>query len=277
MLDSLINQYLAVSSARPDVLFRRFLPQGYRCTALDSVASLEQVVFAKLHLGMIITLYDDLADHPEHRDFELLSHLYRLNVGSDSPVPSQLQGRGREIFELARFLFSSLSTTLKTFPHHALLEAVLRFDIEQFYACNRHSELMSVMPSIRNLYESRTLGPHNMGIVAAGTIDLMASPLFDVHELGSCREVFHLGQRLGRISNLVFTLERERSEGDTTNEIMICETLRSGSDHLSALLQEFTEKEQVIRSRNLKTFKTSRYADGLQQLHRLHASLEGRI
>ncbi len=278
-LDSLIKTYLAASSIRPELLFRKFLPTGYRLITIDSVDAdmYHSAILAKVHLGMMITLYDDLADNPQYRNPDLLSALYGLNIGNNSRTPPRFSGQDRLTFELARHLFSELRSALESFPHHAHLEPALRFDIEQFYACNRHSELMALLPNIRNLTESQILGPHNMGIVAAGTIDLMASAKLRIAELGQCREVFHLGQRLGRISNLIFTQHREAAEGDTTNEILISHEILKKPQYRDTLLREFEEKKSSIRSHSLQTFQTAKYAEGLQALHQLHSSLEGKI
>ncbi len=277
-LDLLIQTYMASSAARPEVLFRHFLPVGYRCTTLDSVESqrMESVILAKTHLGMIITLYDDFADHPKYRNPQLLQELYGLNIGKDRKAPCHLDGEDLRIFELARLLFSQLTSVLRSFPHFDLLAPALQFDIEQFYSCNKHSELTALLPTIQNMMESRTLGHHNMGIVGAGTIDLMASSHFRIEELGSCREIFLLGQRLGRISNLIFTLKREIAEGDTTNEILISNE-STDENYVEFLMKEFNEKLTRIRSRQIRMFSTEKYADGLLCLHQLYSSLEGRI
>lgn len=275
-LDKLVRTYMASSSIRPEILFRHFLPTGYRATTLSSVANEfhDWVLLAKVHLGMIVTLYDDFADNPERRNSRLLQELYKLNVDQDRSAPVHLSEEEQAVFELGRYLFSELTLLLKDLPHFDLLVGALRFDIEQFYSCNKYSELMSSLPVICNLEESRVLGAHNMGIVAAGTIDLMASPHLHASEIGKVREVLHLGQRMGRISNLVFTFNREISEGDATNEISISDNPES---YRKSLLNEFTMKAAEIRSRVLKTFSTEKYADGLEELHGLHAALEGRI
>lgn len=280
-IESLIASYMNINSLRSEILFRHFLPTGYSHTTLDSVSTrlFQNVIYAKVHLGMIITLYDDFADHPKYRNSQLLSYLYQLNVGIDKATPSLLVGQDRNNYELARTLFLSLTKVLETFPHYHILLPALRFDIEQFYSCNRHSELMTLIPSIRNLTESRTLGPHNMGIVAAGTIDLMASPDMDLAELGTCRETFHLGQRLGRTSNLIFTLQREFNEGDLTNEILISTLTKktNRNDYQTQLLREFSLCLDQIRIQTISSFNSSRYAHGFVSLHGLHASLVGKI
>lgn len=277
--NSLIQNYRAVSAIRPEVLFRNFLPTGYRYTTLTSVGPefFETAIFAKVHLGMIITLYDDLADHPKHRNPELLSELYLLNIDKDHSTPHYFRGQERRVFELARFLFHQLTELLSSFPHFEMLKSALRFDIEQFYSCNRYSELISASPCLSNVMESKSLGPHNMGMVAAGTIDLMASSHIVPQEIGTCREVLLLGQRMGRISNLIFTFKREKEEGDITNEIVVASKHERLFDYRADLVREFSEKQIQIRSYPLMTFKTYNYATGLLDLHNLHSSLEGKI
>src|SRR6185437_8199281 len=91
-LDHLIHVYLNASNLRPEILFRRFLPTGYQQTTLSSVPEelLDSVIISKVCLGMMITLYDDLADNRKFRDSHLLQYLYQLNVGADAPTPRDL-------------------------------------------------------------------------------------------------------------------------------------------------------------------------------------------
>lgn len=281
-IEKLICTYRELSDIRPPVLFRTFLPTGYRQTTLSSVDPqfLSSVIYAKIILGMIITLYDDLADHPLHQNPTLLSKLYLLNVCADCSLPLDLScNKERKNFELARFLFLELTKTLKEFPHFRKLKFVLQFDIEQFYSCNRYSSLVGIFPSCQNLTELRILGPHNMGIVAAGTIDLMAVEDLFFEELGACRKIFHFGQRLGRISNMIYTLQREIDEGDVTNEILTAmkEGVYSCGKYQKRLWKEFVKKQAQIRKQIIRSFNVSTYADGLVQLNHLHASLVGKI
>lgn len=280
-LEKLFAVYQEVSNIRPAILFHTFLPTGYRQTTLNSVQSdfFESVIYSKVILGMIITLYDDLADHPLHQNPLLLSKLYNLNIGIDYQDEINLTPRDKNIFELARFLFSELTKTLKIFTHFETFKFILQFDIEQIYACNRYSSLIGISPELQNLTESRILGPHNMGIIAAGMIDLMAVKNFFPDELGLCRTVFHLAQRLGRISNLIYTLEREIKEGDMTNEILIAAKEKSISKekYMEHLCKEFLRKINKIRRQKVQNFNSHLYADGFVKLDGLHASLMGRI
>lgn len=280
-INGLISHYMSISQRRSESLFRDFLITGYKKTTLNSVPHFyfESIIYAKLILGMIITLYDDLADHPQHKNPLLLSFLYQLNIEKDPMLQIPLDTMGQDIHELARFLFSNLTMELKKYPHYELLKPVLQFDMEQFYLCNRHSELISSIPSCQNLHESYALGSYNMGIVAAGTIDLMASPAFHLDELGTCRTIFQMGQRLGRISNVISTLKREIDENDVTNEILIgsIEENVSQEEYQEKLRDEFSKKEKQLCSQNIKTFCAQKYAEGLLNLHQLHMDFIGRI
>jgi hypothetical protein len=114
-----------------------------------------------------------------------------------------------------------------------------------------------------------------MGMVAIGMMDLMALPCLDLAELGEARQVFCLGQRFGRICNVLVTAERERREGDVTSEIAIGERfqlpmalrLQHEADSILGVLRE--------RGDGLASFSIPRYAASLDALHALHERLRG--
>ncbi|AZZ35587.1 hypothetical protein CIK05_01825 [Bdellovibrio sp. qaytius] len=279
-LDSLIADFREICPHRSSVLFREFLPVGYRLTTLSSVPAeyREIVIQAKIRLGMLITLYDDLADHPDYLNAALLKKLYRLNIDEDYVLTLSLSLENK-IFQLARRLFSELRELLSGLPNFDQLKAILEFDIEQFYCCNRLSSLATETPGVLNLVESQTLGPHNMGIVAAGTIDLMSVSDLNVREIAICREIFILGQRMGRISNVVYTFEREQLEGDQTNEIFVQQRLFGGTHQTikDQLLQELEDCYLGIKKFCASAFSSAQYAQGFLDLHDLHARLERQI
>ncbi|MES2802654.1 MAG: hypothetical protein V4654_09205 [Bdellovibrionota bacterium] len=279
-MDSLIADFREIFPHRSSALFREFLPVGYRLTTLSSVPQeyREIVIQAKIRLGMLITLYDDLADHPDYFNPTLLKKLYRLNVDSDF-VQTISVNKENKIYQLARRLFSELRDLLSGLPNYEKLKAILEFDIEQFYCCNRLSSLATETPEILNLVESQVLGPHNMGIIAAGTIDLMSVAHLNVREIAICREIFILGQRMGRISNVVYTFEREQLEGDQTNEIFVQQRLFGGTHQTikNQLLQELEECCSAIKKIYAQAFSCAQYAQGFLDLHQLHARLERQI
>jgi len=278
-IETLVRSYEAVSKVRDRRLFTEFLVTGYKQTTLSSVsvAERENVIFAKVCLGMLITLYDDLADNPLFYNPTLLKYLYQLNVGGNYlPYPSMCAA-DLEIYDLARHLYLNLQETICYFTNYSSLIGILSFDIRQVNLANQYSELITANPSMRNMTESKRFGPYNMGMVAAAMIDLMASPLFDMQDLGRIREILIRGQRLGRIGNLISTYERELKEGDITNEILLHP---EGPLHYKKILvQEFYEGLSYMKNLQCKVMSVelNSYIDGLTKLYYLHASMEGII
>ena len=275
----LAERYQNIFKHRDPRLFTEFLVKGYNQTTLDSVPEghKEDVVYAKVCLGMIITLYDDLADNPKFFNPKLLKHLYRLNVGDLQKAPLELSENENSIYSLALNLFIELENTIRRFENFSSLRDILAFDISQVFFANQYAELMTAYPQIRNLTESKLHGPYNMGMVAAGMIDLMATANFDMQELGSIREFLIQGQRMGRIGNLISTFEREKSENDMTSEILAQKgdtgAYKIGlQNELSTGLKDLAEK-----ARRLKNSVMNKYVEGLRSLYQLHISMEGII
>src|ERR1700752_1519100 len=75
-----LNRYRKIITHRDDRLFTEFLPKGYDYTMLSSVddSLYNKVALAKFHLGMLITLLDDFADHPKYHNPRLLKEIYKL-------------------------------------------------------------------------------------------------------------------------------------------------------------------------------------------------------
>ena len=82
-----------------------------------------------------------------------------------------------------------------------------------------YSALIKCHPSLMNLTEHDVYFPHNMHMMISGTMDLIASPHFDIRELGNLREALWCAQQMGRIGNLVTTWEREVTEGDFSSDV----------------------------------------------------------
>lgn len=278
-VQELSDAYLACSQIRDPRLFTIFLYDGYRMTTLPSVDRplYEDLIAAKVALGMLITLYDDLADNPRTFNPRLLAHLYRLDVFDDAPVPLGLGTEERKHFALAVSLLKEIRHSVIKFPHAEAFGELLSFDLQQFYISNRYSELQRIVPGISNLTESKLYGPYNMGMVIAGMLDLMASSRFDHRELGRAREIFLLGQRCGRIGNLLSTYEREKAEGDLTNEI-----IASGEEPVAyqiVLRNEVRETHGKLEreSRRLTSVDFTSYVAGVEKLFDLHRRMEGII
>ncbi len=278
-VEALAYDYGQISCLRDPRLFTIFLVDGYKMTTLSSVPQddFDQVIFAKVCLGMLITLYDDLADNPACSNSKVLKELYQLNIGFSSTKSVRLTRNEKKIYEFALMLFEELEKTICLMPHFALLSEVLTFDIKQIFLANHYAELMSARPEIRNLRESKELGPYNMGMVAAGMIDLMASPGFHLSELGRARELLIQGQRLGRIGNLINTFDRELTEGDVTNEMLLYPEGIEASKNL--LIQELALGLGHVRTYAtlIKSLSIGHYAQGLSDLFQLHSLMKGII
>lgn len=277
---SLADEYLAVSTSRDRRLFEVFLLDGYVTTTLSSVdpEHFEAALLAKIRLGMLITLCDDLADHPRYRNPELLNRIYEMRM--TGPTASMLvRPVDRGAYEFASRLFRGIGALVGGLPHGVELERFLDYDICYFYQANRFSELLSTQAAFVSLDEAREVQHHNMGMIAAGTIDLMASSPFSFVDLGRCREVFRLGQRVARIANVLATYEREMAEGDRTNELTIAAARGAVDDYGCSLVREQEQKlaDIAANERGVTTFDVHIYAQALRRLHEMHMSMKGII
>lgn len=288
MRNTAIDYFTSIVEHRSRKLYEVFLTKGYECTTVSSVTPqfYERLQYCKLLLGMRITLHDDLADNPRYFNPELLQRLINLPLHSDLGAPSVLNESEEEIYELASFLNRELCTEILEFPNFRMLREVFEFDLECTDLATKYSAVMGMVPEIANFKEMQTFGPFNMGMVAAGTLDLMAISELDRSQLGQAREIFMLAQRLGRISNMISTYQREVKEGDLTNEIVL---YRSQNPHLSFPVQKATDdlKAEFAQGLNrlqklqgkadFSLFDLSAYKSGVEKLHELHLQLVGII
>lgn len=282
-IDEIIDHYLSIINIRPRVLFSHFLVEGYKITALNTIDPqwAKRSLDAKIMLGMLITLLDDLADNPRYFNPELLRILYQIGGQYPQFKKRFFSAHELKIIKLTEFLIMNIKKTLFSLPNYNSLYKIFLFDIWQIYLSNRYSELMTAFPAVRNLTEAKLYGPYNMGMVAAGMIDLMASSSAMIDELGKCREIFLLGQRLGRIGNLIATYEREKNEKDLTNEIFIYNnaTIHSHNNYREILKKEHDVGIENIfhQANSIKSFNTQLYSIGLEKLFSLHQSMTGTI
>jgi hypothetical protein len=280
-LDVIQNEMGNLAPHRSPELFSKFLIQGYRSLSLDSVpaALFEELLRAKLCLGSLITLYDDLADRPASADPKLLTILYQLNFENFETVYLHLSPRHQEAVNFARHLFRQIHEVLVGLPNFSSLEKILNFDLQQFYSANQYSALLLESPTLHSSLENAHYMHHNMGMIMASTMDLMSLPGFRLEELGAIRSVFMLGQRFGRICNVLVTYERERQENDVSSEIPRGSTAAERLRIRRALIQEQTQlTKQIGNFKNeIRSFSVEAYVGGLEKVRQLHESMEGRI
>jgi hypothetical protein len=278
-IDTAINYYLSVMNYRAPELFSYFFVKGYRCTTLNSVLDEHKnnTWHAKMYLGMLITLIDDLADNPKCFNPNLLNLLYNDQITEQE----NLSANDMNLLNLKNFLFTNMHFHLTKLPNHQDLIGFFKFDLEKIYLSNKFSELLTRNIFTCNNYEIQLYGSYTMGVLAAGMIDLMGVENINYNEVGKCREVFITGQRLAKIANNIATFAREKSEGDVTSEIAhaMQASNRDFAYHKHQLEKEFAHGIGLIKSaqKNLRNFDTVAYARGITKLFDLNMSLIGTI
>jgi len=260
-----------VAHFRSQRLFCEFLPKGYALTTIDTVESRDAVVELKIILGTLITLYDDYADRPDRLNPRLLQLLYRVPFERVNYNEAYLTSDEKMALDLGKSLFNKLLSGMERLRNYHLLFELFCFDLKQFFLANHYSELLTQNKYLPNERENRLYLHHNMGIVMAGMIDLMNVSKFCVTDLGHARSLFLMGQRAGRISNVLTTLERELAEDDRTNELLVSGNPSDLEMELDSLFQEMSNLK------NIKSFSASEYSKGIKSLHDLHTKLKGVI
>lgn len=298
-IDQSLDIFRKIIDYRDDRLFTEFLPRGYHCTTLYSVDECfyDQAMIAKFHLGMLITLLDDFADHPQHFNPLLLQEIYKIPFDCHNVKRDILNEKEQSILNLAEYLSNKILENIKIMPHFENLKNIFKFDLLRFYQANHFSELMTSHAEIINTDELLQLRPFNMGMVIAGMIDVIASSQFNLSELGAARRVFHLGQRFGSICNNFNTLSRELIESDITNEILVKGierhlislsdisqlTEKEISKKLSGIIIEMkTEQKNILKKllqlkNEIHSFPCEQYVLGLKKLKSLHEAMQGVI
>ncbi len=270
----------AFAPYRAPALFNEFLVKGYTAVTLSSVPKekFSELLRAKLCLGTLITLYDDFADRPTQADPQLLEALYHLRFGKQEKTIAQPL-RYRQVLEFARSLFSEIEMVLKRLPQYSRFHEILNFDLAQFYSANQFSSLLIAHPHLNNTLENRLYAHHNMGMVMAAMMDLMAAENLRLSELGETREIFLMGQRLGRIFNVLTTYKREILDGDITGELSTCGNEHDLERAKRRLGQEVRGLYKKIEGFSLRVtaFSVPAYLEGLIEVQKLHEKMEGTI
>lgn len=269
-----------IAPYRKPALFKEFLVKGYTAITLNSVSEskFSELLRAKVCLGALITLYDDFADRPTQSNPQLLEILYQLNFGRRDSVII-LNRRDQHVVSFAKSLFTEIEDILTRQPHYRELSEILDFDLKQFYSANQYSSLIMGNPHINNPLENRLYAHHNMGMVIVGMMDLMASERLDFLEFGAMREVLLMGQRMGRIFNVLTTHNREVMDGDVTGELATYTSELETEIEKRKLRQEIQDLHYRIRTfdARITTFSVKAYLEGLIAVQKLHEKMEGII
>ena len=271
--------------------------QGVEVTMLPCVApELRDHVCDTKVLGVVLdVLLDDVAD--QNGDDALLEPLLSLPLGGPLPTfdtaPPAQQAYARFTVEV----WQTIQARAGTYPRYQEFADVLRYDYLQLFNTMRYSHLLNRNLALLNLTEHDLYLPHNMHMMVSSTLDLMASPSFDVSEVGIVREAVWHAQCMGRIGNLTTTWERELGEGDYTSGVyaralaqgdltvahlragdreQIRKAIRDGQ-HEAYFLERWQEHRKSILARRprLKSFDLGELVTGLQRLICLHLGSRG--
>lgn len=275
MLANIEQNMSELAPYRKPELFNEFLVKGYTAITLSSVSEekFSELLQAKICLGTLITLYDDFADRPSQSNPLLLESLYQLDF------KKYYVSHKSHVMHFANSLFKNIHEILSRQPHYQQLLEILNFDLKQFYSANQYSTLLTTNPYINNQTENRHYTHHNMGMIIVAMMDLMAIESIDFSELGAIREVLFLGQRMGRIFNVLVTRKREVSDGDITGELSTYKSEEEIALATHKLRQEICDLHKKIQSfeTQITTFSVKKYLEGLVKVQKLHEAMEGII
>ncbi|MBY0472333.1 hypothetical protein K2X30_14300 [bacterium] len=279
-LNKIENEMHDIAPNRNPALFGEFLIRGYSAVTLNSVPDpiFHEILHAKLCLGTLITLYDDFADRPDKKNPQLLESLYQLNFGGRTTT-RYLNPQHHQVITFAESLFEEMENTLNRLPNYLPFKEILNFDLSQFYSANQYSSLLTSHPYLHNSAENCAYAHHNMGMVLAAMMDLTATETIEYSEFGTMREVFLLGQRMGRIFNVLATHKREVTEGDITGELpplANAEDLQIAKKKLNQEILDLYAKIKSFSDR-ITTFSVESYLEGLLQVEKLHKKMEGTL
>ncbi len=98
-------------------------------------------------------------------------------------------------------------------------------------------------------------------------------------EFGAIREILLMGQRMGRIFNVLSTRKREAADGDITGELSICkdeEQIQVAEQSLRQEVQSLYVQIGEYESQ-IKAFSVPSFLEGLRKVQELHEKMEGVI
>lgn len=206
---------------------------------------------------MLDVLLDDVADRGG--EIHLLERLLAIIETGDAGSLSPLSPFDREYVELVERLWNEVISRTKRYPRNQEFADLLQYDYRQLCNVMRYSHMTNRCPEMLNEAEHDMYTPHNMHIMICSTIDLMASPKFDRHELGRLRELVWNAQCMGRIGNLVTTWEREVKERDFTSGVF-ARALSTGAISIEDLLRaNVSDLMQIVRGGGYEQYYLERW------------------
>ncbi len=280
-----------------DAFIWKWVYQGLRLTALSSVdeALWDEVQTIKLLGVMFDVMLDDAAD--QIQDEDLVEQMLLIPFEASFIQKQKVKPEYLGYLEFTIELWQEIERRYKRLPRFSEFEKLLTFDYRQLLNCMRYALVVNNDPRCMNLAEHDLYQPHNMHMMVNATLDLMASPGFDVWETGTLREVIWNAQVMGRIGNAVTTWQREIKDRDFTSGIFALalakgvltsdDLLHSESDAIEQrilgsnledeLLIEWGKRREYINklAPRFKTVDINTLVSGLENLIAIHLGSRG--
>lgn len=288
LASDLAMQLRAVRDTRDKELSTAFLAPAVDVTTLSCVGPSHRAssVRIKLRIAHIIIMYDDYVDSAAIVDPTLVRALLQIPHRLLAVGGFKSEAQRPEAFVQNTWL--DVLDEMARLPKYTDLLPLLEFDITQLHQAFRFAQALRTVPGAAHPKQNLRWLSHDFGFVLAGMVDLMASPEFDLAELGRARELFSQAQRVARLHNDLTSLEKEIAEGDPSNEVIIrarkleTEPTRGGVafqqveadlggeerrlEKVAARLQSFDGLHYVAGVRELLDIQARYYAEALTRL-----------
>lgn len=170
----------------------------------------------KVLAGMLNVLFDDVAD--QQGNGELLNELLKI-THQGQPDFGRFSPADRAYAEFTCRVWDEFWRRARRYPCYEVYRELLHYDLAQLFNTVRYSHLVNCNPYILNLVEHDDYSAQGMGLLSFATVDLMCTPGFPVHELGTLRQAIWHGQWMARIGNLISTWQREVKDRDYTSGV----------------------------------------------------------
>jgi hypothetical protein len=197
----------------------RWVDRGIDATTLASVPEDARAGLrdTKLLATILHVLIDDLVDRrdPQGVARALAIPLRSANAAPMDGVPSE----SAPYFQLIADVWDTIWSRVQALPAFAQHRAQLVFDYQQVFNAARYALVLQQNPARLNLAEHRLYLPHAMNLMVFSTLDLMASPSFDLGELGPLRDAMWHAQSMALLSKMVVTWRREVPQRDFTSRV----------------------------------------------------------
>lgn len=244
----------------------KWVRQGVEVTTLSCVdpARFDFVCDTKV-LGVVLdVLLDDIAD--QKRDADLLEQLLDLPFGVQRKRLREVPAAERDYAEFTIDVWEEIKHRTRQLPLYQRYSGLWRYDYLQLFNAMRYSHMINHDIALLNLAEHDLYLPHNMHIMISATADLMCSPSFSQHELGTLRDAVWHAQCMGRIGNLVTTWERELGDSDYTSGVY-ARAVAQGDVTIQALLDHDVKAiAAAIKAGGHETFFLERWGQYRQRL-----------